>query len=138
MYKWALLPLPNRPRHRLPCIRSCSLYSVDLLVDIKIRFKRRDLTDLFYPIQTDDAKVTTEKNGESASGSTGAPTPQTSPSKSESKTESSTKGKRYLYGSNSICCPREAMEMTTMMKDGMIEDWDLFENRFEIGPVTDH
>ena len=85
--------------------------------------------------QTDEAKVTTEKNGDSTSAT---PAATASPTKTESKTEPSTKGKRYLYGSNSIGCPREGMEMTTMMKDGMIEDWDLFENRFEIGPVIDH
>ena len=90
-------------------------------------------TASLYPVQTDEAKITTEKNGEAGSASAGGPpTPQASPSKGEAKTEPSTKGKRYLYGSNSICCPREGMEMTTMMKDGMIEDWDLFENRFVI------
>ena len=81
---------------------------------------------IFLPSQTDEAKVTTEKNGEAAAASA----PASSPSKSESKSEATpAKNKRYLYGTNSICCPREGMELTSMMKDGMIEDWDLFENR---------
>ena len=80
--------------------------------------------------QTDEAKITSEKNGEATTASASAPSPAASPTKTESKSETaSSKGKRYLYGTNSICCPREGMEMTTMMKDGMIEDWDLFENR---------
>jgi len=79
-------------------------------------------------METDEAKVTTEKNGDSTSAT---PAATASPTKTESKTEPSTKGKRYLYGSNSIGCPREGMEMTTMMKDGMIEDWDLFENSLD-------
>merc|ERR1712142_42146 len=79
-------------------------------------------------METDEAKVTTEKNCDSTSAT---PAATASPTKTESKTEPPAKGKRYLYGSNSIGCPREGMEMTTMMKDGMIEDWDLFENSLD-------
>jgi len=80
-------------------------------------------------MEVDDAKITTEKMAEGSTAATPAPT--SSPSKTEAtKTESTTK-KRYLFGSNCISVPREGMEIATMIKDGMIEDWDLFENSLD-------
>ncbi|CAG2118019.1 unnamed protein product [Medioppia subpectinata] len=38
-----------------------------------------------------------------------------------------TSQKKYFIDTTSIHSPRKAMEMTTFLKDGMIEDWDLFE-----------
>ncbi|XP_054162104.1 actin-like protein 6A isoform X2 [Oppia nitens] len=36
--------------------------------------------------------------------------------------------KKYSIDTTAIHSPRKGMEMTTFLKDGMIEDWDLFEN----------
>ncbi|CAG2183847.1 unnamed protein product, partial [Oppiella nova] len=35
--------------------------------------------------------------------------------------------KKHFIDTTSIHSPRKGMEMTTFLKDGMIEDWDLFE-----------
>ncbi|XP_054710495.1 actin-like protein 6B [Uloborus diversus] len=44
----------------------------------------------------------------------------------------STSQKKYFIDTNSIHVPRKGMEIASFLKDGMIEDWDLFER------VLDH
>lgn len=38
-----------------------------------------------------------------------------------------TSQKKYFVDTTSICVPHKGMEMNSFLKDGMIEDWDLFE-----------
>lgn len=38
-----------------------------------------------------------------------------------------TSQKKHFIDTTSICVPRKGMEMASFLKDGMIEDWDLFE-----------
>lgn len=55
-----------------------------------------------------------------------------SDSSSLTKENESATQKRYLIDTNSIHTTRKGMEMSTFLKDGMIEDWDMFEK------VLDH
>ncbi|KAI1289365.1 Actin-like protein 6A [Halotydeus destructor] len=42
-----------------------------------------------------------------------------------------TQNRKFYIGTTSLNAPRKDMEMTTFLKDGMIEDWDLFENMLD-------
>lgn len=47
------------------------------------------------------------------------------------ETEQPNTNKKYYIDTNSVCVARENMDITTLIKDSMIEEWDLFEKMMD-------